>query len=63
MLAVYARSEDLIRIGAYKTGSDPALDAAIASRGRIRAYLEQDAAQRVTFGQALEQLMTLAASL
>ena len=35
MLAIYARSEDLIRIGAYKVGADPDLDRAIhKTRGR-----------------------------
>lgn len=29
MLATYARSEDLVRIGAYKQGADPDLDRAL----------------------------------
>lgn len=63
MLAVYARSEDLIRIGAYKPGTDADLDAAIASRSQIRSYLEQDAGERVSFDGALTRLMTLAGGL
>jgi flagellum-specific ATP synthase len=63
MLAVYARSEDLVRIGAYRPGTDADIDAAIASRAPIRSYLEQDAAERVTFDDALERLMALAGSL
>jgi flagellum-specific ATP synthase len=40
-LAVFARSEDLIRIGAYKPGMDAELDRAIALRPQVRAFLEQ----------------------
>ena len=60
LLATHARSEDLIRIGAYKSGTDAELDRAIRSRPRIRAFLEQDFAERVTFPAGLERLMTLA---
>jgi flagellum-specific ATP synthase len=49
MLSVYARSEDLIRIGAYKTGGDPELDRAAALRPDIRAFLQQAAGERVVF--------------
>ena len=33
LMAVYARSEDLVRIGAYKPGADPDLDRALRARG------------------------------
>lgn len=61
MLAVYARSEDLIRIGAYKPGSDPDLDRALRSRQVLRSYLEQDAGERVTLTMNIERLNALAA--
>jgi flagellum-specific ATP synthase len=60
MLATYARSEDLIRIGAYKPGADIDLDRAIHSRAQIRGYLEQDSGERVSFFDAFDRLMTLA---
>ena len=63
MLAVYARSEDLVRIGAYKPGSDADLDRALKSRQAVRTYLEQDAAEEVTLGSSVERLATLAAGL
>jgi flagellum-specific ATP synthase len=63
MLATYARSEDLIRIGAYKSGTDPEIDRAIQSRMQIRAYLEQNSGERVSFSAGLERLMTLAQGL
>ena len=56
MLAVYARSEDLVRIGAYKPGTDPDLDRAMQSRAEIRGFLEQRANEDVTLPRALEQL-------
>jgi flagellum-specific ATP synthase len=60
MLATYARSEDLIRIGAYKPGTDVDLDRAIRSRSQIRAYLEQDSGEQPTFADGLSRLMMLA---
>ncbi len=33
LMAVYARSEDLVRIGAYKPGADPDLDRALQRAG------------------------------
>jgi flagellum-specific ATP synthase len=61
LLAVYARSEDLVRIGAYKPGADADLDRALRSRTELRRYLEQDAKEDVTAAKALDQLAQLAA--
>ncbi|GGH14806.1 FliI/YscN family ATPase [Silvibacterium dinghuense] len=63
LLAVYARSEDLIRIGAYRAGSDPALDAAVRSRAQIRAYLMQASGERVSRDEAVAALTALAGRL
>ncbi len=41
LMAVYARSEDLVRIGAYKPGSDPDLDRALRARTAMRAIMTQ----------------------
>ncbi|MEX2196712.1 MAG: FliI/YscN family ATPase [Thermoleophilaceae bacterium] len=43
LLAAYREKEDLISIGAYQGGTDPAVDAAIALRPRIDAFLRQRA--------------------
>lgn len=61
MLAVYARSEDLIRIGAYKPGADSDLDRAIQSRLLLREFLVQQAHEDVRFEQARQAVQTLAA--
>ncbi|MGC2160521.1 MAG: flagellum-specific ATP synthase FliI, partial [Silvibacterium sp.] len=63
MLAVYARSEDLVRIGAYKPGTDADLDRALRSRQSIRAYLEQDSRDEVTLPSSIVRLTSLAAGL
>ncbi|TCK75077.1 FliI/YscN family ATPase [Acidipila rosea] len=63
MLSVYARSEDLVRIGAYKPGSDAELDRALRSRAAIRSFLEQDAEEEVTFRHSIDQLAHLAAEI
>jgi len=60
LMATYARSEDLVRIGAYKPGADAELDRALRSRDRIRAFLTQEARERVCFAENLERLSDLA---
>jgi flagellum-specific ATP synthase len=61
LLAVYARSEDLVRIGAYKAGADPDLDRALRARDAIRAFFAQAAGERVRFPECLHRLAALAA--
>jgi flagellum-specific ATP synthase len=60
LMAVYARSEDLVRIGAYKPGSDPDLDRALSARGAMRAFLTQDAHEQVRFADCVRHLAALA---
>jgi flagellum-specific ATP synthase len=54
--AVHARSEDLVRIGAYKPGSDTELDRALRARGAKRAFMTQNANERVDFQDSLKRL-------
>ena len=61
LMAIYARSEDLVRIGAYKPGSDADLDRALEARGAIRAFLTQGSHERATFPDCVAQLAALAA--
>ena len=62
-LACLHEKEDLIAIGAYRPGSDPALDAAIAHRSRIEAFLRQRVDEPSTPSEADERLLDVAASL
>lgn len=59
-LANYREREDLISIGAYQGGTDPALDQAIAAREPIQNFLRQDAAEQTPFAEARRQLLDLA---
>jgi flagellum-specific ATP synthase len=58
---VYARSEDLVRIGAYKPGSDPDLDRALRARGAMRAFLTQNAHESARFADCVGRMAALAA--
>jgi flagellum-specific ATP synthase len=59
LLSVYARSEDLVRIGAYKPGSDPDLDRALRARAAIRSFLTQDAREQVGFADCERRISSL----
>jgi flagellum-specific ATP synthase len=61
LMAVYGRSEDLVRIGAYKAGSDPELDRALQSREALRRFLTQDAHEQSGFDSGIARLRALAA--
>jgi flagellum-specific ATP synthase len=60
LMAVYSRSEDLVRIGAYRPGADPDLDRALRARVAIRSFLTQDTHEQVRFEAALDRLAALA---
>ncbi len=60
LMAVYSRSEDLVRIGAYKPGSDPELDRALGARDAMRAFLTQESHEEAQFVECLRRLGTLA---
>jgi flagellum-specific ATP synthase len=63
LLAVYARSEDLVRIGAYKPGSDPDLDRALRSREAMRAFMTQEAREQLRYSDCVQRLARLAAEI
>ena len=60
LLAAYARSEDLVRIGAYQKGSDPTLDRALELLPEINAFLMQRADESAPLADNLERLLALA---
>ena len=59
LLAAHARSEDLIRIGAYKAGTDAELDRAIHAMPLLREFLEQRSDERVTMQESVARLSGL----
>lgn len=56
-MALYDRASDLIRIGAYRAGSDPELDRVIALQPAIRKLLTQRATDRSSIERAVEALL------
>ena len=62
-LAVLREKEDLVSIGAYQPGSDPALDVALAHRARIERFLRQPVHERSDPSQTDAQLLELGSSL
>lgn len=60
LYASYQANRDLLAIGAYKAGSDPALDRAIAAIEPIREFVRQDRLQQVDMVQSLQGLLQLA---
>lgn len=46
ILALYAEMADLVRLGAYRAGTDPAVDAAVTLAPRIETLLRQDRHER-----------------
>jgi len=60
LLATFARSEDLIRIGAYKPGSDIELDRAIAVMPLLRSFMEQQSGELVRLNDSISMLREMA---
>jgi flagellum-specific ATP synthase len=59
LLAAWARSEDLVRIGAYQAGSDAELDQALRTRAAIRQYLVQNSSEQMTMQKSIDALLAL----
>jgi flagellum-specific ATP synthase len=59
LLAAHARSEDLIRIGAYKPGTDEDLDRAMRAMPSLRGFLEQASDEKVTMRESMARLKAL----
>ncbi|MGD0913067.1 MAG: FliI/YscN family ATPase [Terracidiphilus sp.] len=59
LTGIVSRSEDLVRIGAYKPGVDAELDRALAARGPMREFMIQDAHEHVGFADCLARLSAL----
>jgi flagellum-specific ATP synthase len=62
VLATYASARDLVNIGAYVAGSNPAVDYAIAAMPRVREFLRQPAEETVAFDTTVQALRGLFAS-
>ena len=56
VLATYNEAEDLINIGAYKSGSNPNIDYAIEKIDAVNEYLMQDVSSKYTFEDEVAML-------
>ncbi len=59
VLATYNEAEDLINIGAYKSGSNPSIDYAISKIDVVNNFLRQDVDAKYTFEESVEMLQAL----
>jgi flagellum-specific ATP synthase len=59
LMATYRQSEDLIHIGAYKAGSNPKIDQAIAKMDEMVAYIKQDVYDGIDVERAVDELKGL----
>lgn len=59
ILAAYRQHEDLITIGAYRRGSQPLVDLALALDADFQRFLRQGIDERTTLEQARTQLLQL----
>jgi len=55
--AVYEENRDLILMGAYRAGSDPIIDVAIARHDDILEFLSQGQRERIDFDPSVNALL------
>ncbi|RUN75009.1 FliI/YscN family ATPase [Sphingomonas sp. TF3] len=56
-LATYEENRDLVLMGAYRSGADPAIDAAIACHPAVLEYIKQDPDEMVSLPDAAAELI------
>ncbi len=61
LIATYKDAEDLINIGAYKSGANPKIDKAVKMNDLINEFLKQRTDDHSTMAQCLRQLQNLTA--
>lgn len=59
LLAAYAASEDLIRVGAYQKGSDPSLDRALETLPALNEFLKQQKNDLASFAETRARFLSL----
>src|SRR3954462_3606963 len=61
VMATYADMEELIRLGAYRTGSSPEVDEAIGLHSALEAFLAQDKADSTGLAEGYQRLAAILA--
>ena len=59
VLATYNEAEDLINIGAYKSGANPGIDYAIEKIDSVNEYLCQDVDAKFSFDEEIRMLQEI----
>lgn len=59
VLATYREAEDLVNIGAYKPGSNPNIDYALAKIDQVNEFLMQGTEEKFDFEEEVEQLCAI----
>ncbi len=57
--ALYEETRDLISVGAYRSGTDPRIDAAVRLRPELEAYLRQEPEEAADYQDSLRGLLAL----
>ena len=56
LLSLYTKNEDLIAIGAYKSGTNPKLDRAIQKIDQINGFLMQGTDENFTYEEIIQHM-------
>lgn len=59
LLATYRQAEDLINIGAYKRGSNPKIDEAVARIDEMTGFIKQQIGNSVTVAESVAELRAI----
>ena len=59
LMAVHAKNEDLINIGAYVSGTDPVCDKAISMMDDINKFLKQSTNEKTEYVKTIEEIINL----
>ena len=59
VLATYSEAEDLINIGAYKSGSNKNIDYAISKIDEVNDFLMQQTHEKFSFDEEIQMLMNI----
>ncbi|MEC7985380.1 MAG: EscN/YscN/HrcN family type III secretion system ATPase, partial [Myxococcota bacterium] len=59
LIAIYMENEELIRLGAYKKGTDAEVDLSIDMKSQIDSFLQQDRVEHSSFDDVQQLLKVL----
>ncbi|ATG90916.1 flagellar protein export ATPase FliI [Methylomonas koyamae] len=62
LYSIYQQNRDLISVGAYRAGSDPRIDRAVAKNAAIMDFLQQSMDESVDLSRSISELAQLLAS-